>query len=323
MEEVNVEEKKLENEENKSNKSINNEEKQNQELIVEINEKVEDKENNYKLNNENSGILNDKIESNISEINNKNEDNDSQLQKEINVINNEINSKEKKKKTDNTKKDKKLKSKIILSKNINKIINHKTANKDNKNTNFEEIVYSHNRFHNNNILNYIKQKEINEISECSFKPKINKKKGLETNKQENKNENKENNGSSSKNNDVVERLLLWKERVKQKISNIKDKRDKEELEKDKCTFFPKLKTDVPKFDKKEISGNEKYYNRIKNSREIKMELEKMLNPDYDKLYNKYYKDKEKTVLKKNQKVSKKTYQNYLNHFHNVLMNDDE
>ncbi len=320
MEEVNVEEKKLENEENKSNKSIKKEEKQNQEIIMGINEKQENKKNNFELNNEISGIMSDKIESNLSEINNKNEDNDSLLQKEINVINTEINDKEKKKKIENAKKDKIKKQKNVVSKKINKTKNNKITKKDNNNSNFEEIIYSHNRFHNNNILNYIKQKEINEISECSFKPKINKKIGFESNNQETK---YENNVPSSQNNDVVARLLLWKERVKQKISDIKNKRDKEELEKEKCTFFPKLKTEVPKFDKKEISGNQKYYNRIKNSREIKKQIENVLNPDYDKLYNKYYKDKETTVLKKNKIVSKKTYQNYLNHFHNVLMNDDE
>ena len=39
--------------------------------------------------------------------------------------------------------------------------------------------------------------------------------------------------------------------------------------------------------------------------------------------DKYYKNKEKTVLQKNKKVTNKTYKNYLNHFHNVLMNDDD
>jgi len=183
------------------------------------------------------------------------------------------------------------------------------------------MIYSHNHFHNENILNYIKQKELKEISECSFKPKINKKIGFDKNKINNKEEKEDN--ESIKNKDVVERLLLWNERVKQKLNDIKEKKDKEESERDKCTFFPKLKAEVPKFDKKEISGNEKYYNRIKNSREIKKQKENKLNPNYDELYNKYYKNKEKTVLQKNKKVSKKDYQNYLNHFHNVLMNDDD
>ena len=33
-----------------------------------------------------------------------------------------------------------------------------------------------------------------------------------------------------------------------------------------------------------INGSDKYYDRIKNSREIKKEKEKKLNPDYDELY---------------------------------------
>lgn len=78
----------------------------------------------------------------------------------------------------------------------------------------------------------------------SFRPKINKKIGFEVRKFDSEEEN----GESIQNKDVVERLLLWKEWVKKKLNEVKDKREKEELERDKCTFIPKLKTDIPKFD---------------------------------------------------------------------------
>lgn len=317
MDEVVQEEKKLENEGEKSNNEI-----QNPELNEENKEKQEGENEINNINKENSEIMNDKIDSNLSEINKKNEENDSLLQKEINEINiNEISDKEKNEESENNKINKKTKkSNKSPVKKANKIKRSKETKKESLNSNLEEIIYSHNRFHNENILNYIKQKEYKEISECSFKPKINKKIGFEVTKLDNKEEKIE---SSSQNKNVVERLLLWKERVNQKLNNIKDKKEKEESERDKCTFFPKLKSDIPKFDKKEISGTEKYYNRIKNSREIKKQKDRKLNPDYDELYNKYYKNKEKTVLKNNKKVSKKTYENYLNHFHNVLMKDDE
>ena len=251
-------------------------------------------------------------ENNINEINHKNE-NDSSLQKDIN---------DKKEKFEDKGNESNQSTKENKTKMDKKTKKEKTNNKEKINQKKEDMIYSRDHFHNENILKYIKQRELKEISECSFKPKINKKIGFEVTKIDN-NKDEDEKKDLNQNKDVVERLLLWKERVKQKLNNIKDKKEKEESEREKCTFYPKLKTDVPKFDNKEIIGNEKYYNRIKNSRKIKKQKENMLNPNYNELYNKYYKHKEKTVLKKNEKVSKKTYQNYLNHFHNVLMNDDE
>ena len=319
MDEV-KEEKKSENEEEKSKNSINNEEIKDKEINEEIKEKEENENENgnknetHNDNNENSEITNDKIENNISEIKNKVEENDSLLQKEINAIK----SNEKFEKNKNQKP-------VIFNRNRESLLSTSKSKQSKKlsiidKSNYEEIIYSHNHYQNENILKYIKQKELKEIEECSFRPKINKKIGFEVRKFDNEDENGE---TSSKNKDVVERLLLWNERVKQKLNEVKDKKEKEELERDKCTFIPKLKTEIPKFDKKEINGTEKYYDRIKNCRESKKRKENILNPNYDELYKKHYKSKEKTVLKNNKKVSKKTYENYLNHFHNVLMNDDD
>ena len=308
------EEKKSENEGEKKDNSIKNEEIQDKEINEEVKEKNENENEIQNTNNENSGITNDKIENNISEIKNKIEENDSLLQKEINEIRiNEKSDKNKNKKAETYKRNRDSLLSITKSKQSKKL---SIIDK----TNLEEIIYSHDHYHNENILKYIKQKELKEIEECSFRPKINKKIGFEVRKFDNEDENGE---SSAQNKNVVERLLLWKERVKKKLNEVKDKKEKEELERDKCTFIPKLKTDIPKFDKKEINGTEKYYDRIKNSREVKKRKENILNPNYDELYKKYYKSKEKTVLKNKKKVSKKTYENYLNHFHNVLMNDDE
>ena len=308
------EEKKSKNEREKKDNSIKNEEIQDKEINEEVKEKNENENEIHNTNNENSGIINDKIENNISEIKNKIEENDSLLQKEINEIKiNEKSDKNKNKKAETYKRNRDSLLSITKSKQSKKL---SIIDK----TNLEEIIYSHDHYHNENILKYIKQKELKEIEECSFRPKINKKIGFEVRKFDNEDENGE---SSAQNKNVVERLLLWKERVKKKLNEVKDKKEKEELERDKCTFIPKLKTDIPKFDKKEINGTEKYYDRIKNSREVKKRKENILNPNYDELYKKYYKSKEKTVLKNKKKVSKKTYENYLNHFHNVLMNDDE
>ena len=292
----------------KSNKSENQE----------LNEENRNENENNNIN-ENSVINNDKIESNLSEINNKNEENDSLLQKEINEINiNELSDKNENLEGQNKNNSKIKKSKSSKSKKSSNKNRQKKQNKESKKSDFDEIIYSHNRFHNDNILDYIKQKEMKEISECSFKPKINKKIGFEVTKLDNNKEKEE----SVKNKNVVERLLLWNQRVKQKLNDIKDKRTKEEIEKDRCTFTPKLKTDIPKFEKKEINGTDKYIDRIKISRELKQQKEKKLNPNYGELYDKFYKNKEKTFLDKNKKVTKKTYQNYLNQFHNMIMNDD-
>ena len=115
--------------------------------------------------------------------------------------------------------------------------------------------------------------------------------------------------------------MQWKERVqKKKNDTINKKEDKAQNE---CTFNPKLNGEVPKFEDTKISGTKKYLDRIKNSRELQKQKEEKLNPNYDKLYNKYYKKKEKAVLDKNKKLTKKEYQNYLNVFHNALMNDHE
>ena len=312
MEEVHQEEKKPEKEEEKNKDLIKNNELPNKELKDKIPEKKESESEMNNLNNENNEILKDNSENNINEKNDKKE-NYSSLQKDIN---------DKKEKFEDKGNESNQNTKENKTKMDKKTKKEKTNNKEKINQKKEDMIYSRNHFHNENILKYIKQRELKEISECSFKPKINKKIGFEVTKIDN-NKDEDEKKDFNQNKDVVERLLLWKERVKQKLNNIKDKKEKEESEREKCTFYPKLKTDVPKFDNKEIIGNEKYYNRIKNSRKIKKQKENMLNPNYNELYNKYYKHKEKTVLKKNEKVSKKTYQNYLNHFHNVLMNDDE
>ena len=161
---------------------------------------------------------------------------------------------------------------------------------------FEDKIYTHNRFHNESIKNYIKQKEREEYGECSFKPKINKKIGFEINNDNNGGEKeKESQG------DVVERLMQWKDRVQKKINETKNKKD--ESAQDGCTFNPKLNTEVPKFEETKINGTKKYLERIKNSRELQKQKEEKLNPNYDKLYNKYFKKKEKTVLDKNKKLT--------------------
>ena len=314
MEEIPQEEKKSENEVDKNNNSLKNNENENHKVNEEIIEMKENENEVNNTNNDNFDNLKYKIENNISEIDSKHEENDSLLQKEINDINiNEVKEKEKNNKEEKNKISKKTETKEISSKiKSKKGISSKEENK-----------LGQNRFHKEQILNYIKEKERKEIEECSFKPKINKKIGFEVHQlDKNKDENNEKEINQNKN--VVERLLLWNQRVKQKLlSSIKDKQEKEEIERDKFTFIPKLKKELPKFDKKELNGNDKYYKRIKISREIKKEKENKLNPNYDELYDKYYKNKEKTVLQKNKKVSKKAYQNYLNHFHNVLMKDED
>ena len=208
----------------------------------------------------------------------------------------------------------KSKKKVVSSKKVNKPKNIKpqTAKKKNNNS-IDDKVYSRNHYRNENIKNYIKYKESKEIGECSFKPKINKRKG-----------NAENNGiekEKKENEDVVDRLMHWKDRVEKKKNDTKNKKD--ESATDGCTFNPKLNTEVPKFEDTKINGTKKYLERIKNSREIQKQKEEKLNPNYNDLYNKYYKKKEKTILDKNKKLTKKEYQNYLNVFHNALMNDDE
>ena len=159
------------------------------------------------------------------------------------------------------------------------------------------------------------------MQECSFRPKINKKIGFEINPPNNNGLEKDKNKEKENQSNVVERLMQWKEKVQKKKNENKNK--KEESVQDGCTFNPKLNLEVPKFYKKKIYGTKKYLERIKNSRELQKQKEEKLNPNYDQLYNKHCKKKEKTILDKNKKITKKTYENYLNVFHNALMNDDE
>lgn len=304
-------------------------EKQSKDLVNEVLDFFDNEENDEE-NNDNNNI----------EENNKNEnekENDNGALSQENKIEdkkeeeNKINNEEKKSEAsnkNNIKEEKekekiktpekighnKSKKKVVSSKKVNKPKNIKpqTAKKKNNNS-IDDKIYSRNHYRNENIKNYIKYKESKEIGECSFKPKINKRKG-----------NAENNGiekEKKENEDVVDRLMHWKDRVEKKKNDTKNKKD--ESATDGCTFNPKLNTEVPKFEDTKINGTKKYLERIKNSREIQKQKEEKLNPNYNDLYNKYYKKKEKTILDKNKKLTKKEYQNYLNVFHNALMNDDE
>ena len=254
-------------------------------------------------NTENENKINNEPEINNIEIPNKEKELEKEEEKEVVKENKPV--KQKKKDASSSKKVNKSKSTKI------KIV-EKNSNVSNK----EDKVYAHNKFRNENIKNYIKEKELQEIGECSFKPKINKKIGFEINNADNNASEKEKN-----NGDVVDRLMQWKERVQKKKNDIINK--KVDNAQEGCTFNPKLNSEVPKFEETKVNGTKRYLDRIKNSRELQKQKEERLNPNYDKLYNKYYKKKEKTVLDKNKKLTNKEYQNYLNVFHNALMNDDD
>jgi len=294
-------------------------EKQSKDLVNEILDFFDEEEQK-----ENNGIEeNNKNENDNGETQeNKNEDkkeeeikpNNEEKKSEISKENNLKDEKEKEKeKTPEKINHNKSKKKVVSTKKINKSKNIKPKTAKKKNNSIDDKVYSRNHYRNENIKNYIKYKESKEIGECSFKPKINKRKG-----------NAQNNGiekEKKENEDVVDRLMHWKDRVEKKKIDTKNKKD--ETATDGCTFNPKLNTEVPKFEDTKINGTKKYLERIKNSREIQKQKEEKLNPNYNDLYNKYYKKKEKTILDKNKKLTKKEYQNYLNVFHNALMNDDD
>ena len=87
---------------------------------------------------------------------------------------------------------------------------------------------------------------------------------------------------------------------------------------DKRTFSPKFTNN------NKINESKNYYmERINNSRKMQKEKEKMLNPDYNKLYDKLYMNKNNpTVLEKNKKLTKKQYDKYINAFHNAIMSEN-
>ena len=86
---------------------------------------------------------------------------------------------------------------------------------------------------------------------------------------------------------------------------------------DKKALSPKF----PKNNKTTESKN--YIDRINNSRKTQKQKEEMLNPDYNKLYDKLYmKKNNSTVIDKNKKLTKKQYDKYINAFHNALMSED-
>ena len=280
----------------------------------EENNEEKEENNNIEENNknENGATQENKIEDKKEE---ENKINNEEKKSEASNQNNIKEEKEKEKiKTPEKINHNKSKKKVASTKKINKPKNIKpqTAKKKNNNS-IDDKVYSHNHYRNENIKNYIKQKESKEIGECSFKPKINKRIGYERNYVENNGIDKD----KKENEDVVDRLMQWKDRVEKKKNDTKNKKD--ESATDGCTFNPKLNTEVPKFEDTKINGTKKYLERIKNSREMQKQKEEKLNPNYNDLYNKYYKKKEKTILDKNKKLTKKEYQNYLNVFPNVLI----
>jgi hypothetical protein len=306
---------------------------------MEINESNENKENNQTNEEKENKELQENKETDIFE---RKEESSSQKNKDINLnksnenmknereindnneekINNEEIKNNEKKESEKEKKEKKQKKKdLSLTKNINKSKSTKMKynkkniiNKNNNNNENKIMIYY--KYRKENILNYIKQKEQQEIGECSFRPKINKKIGFEINNLDNNKAEKE-----KENSDVVDRLMKWNERMQKKKNDSINKRA--ETARNGCTFNPKLNSEVPKFENTKINGTKKYLERIKNSREMQKQKEEKLNPNYDMLYNKYYKKKEKTVLNKNKKLTEKEYQNYINAIHNALMNDDD
>ena len=288
----------------------------------EINEEIPNSLNNNNIE-ENTKNQNNDIQDNENKESNEMENKEENKQKmEENNVENE--SKEKGGKKDigehqesnieNKKQKNKNESSPGTNKNKTKKRNFNGSEKKNKNN--DEKGYTQKHFHNANIMNYIKQKEKKELEECSFRPKINKKIGFDC-------DNSNKNGLDKENtNDVVDRLMNWQKKVDKKKNDIKNKKNSE-MSSNGCTFAPKLNTQVPKFEDRKVIGTKKYIDRIKNSRELQKQKEERLNPNYDQLYNKYYKNKEKTILDKNKKITKKEYQNYLNGFHNALMSDDE
>ena len=172
--------------------------------------------------------------------------------------------------------------------------------------------------------NNVKEENEKEKEAIKTPEKINhnkSKKKVASTKKINKSKNLKPKTAKKKNNSIDDKVYSHNHYRNENIKNyIKYKESKEIAE---CSFKPKLNTDVPKFEDTKINGTKKYLERIKNSREIQKQKEEKLNPNYNDLYNKYYKKKEKTILDKNKKLTKKEYQNYLNVFHNALMNDDD
>ena len=295
-------------------------EKQSKELVNEIldffNEEEKKENNNIEENNKNDNGATQ--ENKIEDKKEEEKENKTNNEEKKSEISNQNNLKEEKEKTPEKTPEKinhnKSKKKVVSSKKINKSKNIKPKTAKKKNNSIDDKVNIRNHYKNDNIKNY---KESKEIGKCSFKPKINKKIGLEKNSAENNGTEKD----KKENEDVVDRLMHWKERVEKKKNDTKNKID--ETATDGCTFNPKLNTEVPKFEDIKINGIKQYLERIKNSREMQKQKEEKLNPNYNDLYNKYYKKKEKTILDKNKKLTKKEYQNYLNVFHNALMNDDD
>ena len=297
------------NKENKKEKNINNKIEKKKTIQKDITKE----ENKVKKENKSNKKKVDKKQENKKTITN------SIINKKENKTTKEDTYQSLKKKTSETnkKQNKSKKKPKIIDKSKNTTIKNTTNTNNTKINNIDDKIYSHNHFHNENIKNYIKQKESKEIEECSFKPKINKKIGFEINSSDNNGLEKEKDNQG----DVVERLFQWKERVQKKKNDTKNKNM--ETVQNGCTFNPKLNSEMPKFENTKINGTKKYLERIKNSREIQKQKEEKLNLNYNQLYNKYYKKKEKTVLDKNKKLTKKEYENYLSVFHNALMNDDE
>ena len=300
-------------------KSESNEIKEN--ILVNDNSKEQGNKENEIIEKKNEFSTQENKDNKIE--NNENMKNEKEIKKKEEKLNvKEMKNNEKDKSPEKYRTEKKQKKKeYSLPKKIDKTNSNKIkSNKKNNisaDDNNEDQILIHSKFRKESILNYIRQKKQQELEECSFRPKINKKIGFEINNVDTNKVEKEKETYA----DVVDRLMQWNERVQKKKNDNRNK--KAETARDGCTFNPKLNLEVPKFENTKINGTKKYLDRIKNSREIQKQKEEKLNPDYDMLYNKYYKKKEKTVLDKNKKLTKKTYQNYINAIHNALMNDDD
>ena len=270
---------------------------------------------------EENELVNLNDENNINEnVANKDEDenkNEEQINKQENLTetNNNKTPKEEDENTQNKTIEENTTEAITEKKKIVKKLKilKKNPKKSKISINLDSKIYSKYHTHNNNIINFIKEREQQEIGECSFCPEINKKIGYKRNKFYIENDNS--------NENVVDRLLKWNEKIKKKMIDIKKKN--EETSQVGCTFIPKLNREIPKFEDTKVNGVQKYLDRMKEFHENKKENQKKQNPNYDKLFIKHCVGGRKKALDKNKKISKKEYKNYLTTFHKAIMNDDE
>lgn len=191
----------------------------------------------------------------------------------------------------------------LKTKTNNNIKNSKPSNIENFSNNLYKKKILSNDYELQNKIKKEQElkKQQEELSHCTFKPKLfpTKYNNNSKNKKPGLNKNKNKSAININKNSLYEKQSQWLNKVQSK--NKKQEQKKFDNEIKDCTFIPKL-TSMPNYNKtqakqnknmRELIGEEKFYTKMKKARKIQEEKNKGI--DYTEKYNERLKKKEESL----------------------------